>query len=151
MTTIPEGLTSITPFIEFDDPSKALEFYKNTLGAEERLTLFTPDGELKYAEVQVGTAVLMVGSPCPMASEKPVGSKNGSSRISFYVYVNDLEEAFNKAKKGGMKEIKGIEEMFWGDRMGTLHDPFNVEWTIAQHMRDVSPEEMQEAMKTMFV
>jgi len=152
MTAIPEGLTSVSPFIVFDEPAKAVEFYKKALGAEERFVLAKPDGELKYAEIQVGTAVLMVGAPCPLAGEDVTKSVEGldGSRISFYVYVKDVESAFKKAKDAGMEEKKGIEDMFWGDRMGTLTDPFDVEWTIAQHIHDVSPEDMQEAMKEMY-
>lgn len=151
MTAIPEGFTSVTPFIVFDDTAAVVEFYKKALGAEEKMILPTPDGGIMYAEIQIGNARLMMGGPCPSSKGEPTRSAKsmGGSPISFYVYVKDVETAFNKAKDAGMTEKKGIEDMFWGDRMGTLTDPFDVEWTIAQHVRDVSSEEMEDAMKNM--
>ncbi|GJL77197.1 MAG: glyoxalase [Nitrospinaceae bacterium] len=148
MTTIPEGFTSVTPYIVMDDPVAAIEFYKKALGAEEKMRFPTPEGGAMYVEFQVGNARMMIGSPCPDDDAKSAKSLDGSP-ISFYVYVEDLEASFNKGKSAGMSVKKEVEEMFWGDRMGTLRDPFNVEWTLAQHIRDVSPEELQEAIKSM--
>jgi PhnB protein len=149
MSLIPEGFTSVTPYIVMDDAASAIEFYKKALGAEEKMRLSTPDGGVMYAEIQIGNARLMMGSPCPDNDGKSAKSFGGSP-VSFYVYVDDVEAVFNKANSAGMSVKKGLEDMFWGDRMGTLTDSFDMEWTIAQHMRDVSPEEMQEAMKKMF-
>ena len=148
MSTIPEGFTSVTPYVVMDDAGAAIEFYKKALGATEKMRFPTPDGGVMYAEIQVGNSRMMMGSPCPEWGGKSAKSLGGSP-VSFYLYVEDIEAAFNKAKDAGMSVKKGIEDMFWGDRMGTLTDPFNVDWTIAQHVRDVSPEEMQEAMKNM--
>ena len=148
MSTIPEGFTSVTPYVVMDDAAAAIEFYKKALGAEEILRLPTPAGGVMYAEIQVGNARMMMGCPCPEWGGKSAKSFGGSP-VSFYVYVDDVEEVFKKAKDAGMSVKKEIEDMFWGDRMGTLTDPFKIDWTISQHMRDVSPEEMQEAMKKM--
>ena len=148
MSTIPEGFTSVTPYVVMDDPSAVIDFYKKALGAEEILRLPAPDGAVMYAEIKVGNARMMLGCPCPEWGGKSAKSLGGSP-VSFYLYVEDIEAIFSKAKNAGMSVKKGIEDMFWGDRMGTLTDPFNVDWTIAQHVRDVSPEEMQEAMKNM--
>ncbi len=151
MSTIPEGFTSVTPYIVMDNTVATIEFYKKALGAEEKMCLHTPDGKVMYAEIQVGNARLMIGAPCPESGGELTRSAKsmGGSPISFYVYVEDVEAVFNKAKAAGMTEKKGIENMFWGDRMGTLTDPFAVEWTIAEHVHDVTPEEMEEAMKNM--
>lgn len=138
MSPIPEGFTSVTPYVMMDDTAAAIEFYKKALGATEKLRLPAPDGNVVYAEIKVGNAIIMMGNCRP-----------GGSPVSFFVYVEDVESAFKKAKDAGMSVKKEIEDMFWGDRIGTLTDPFNVDWTIAQHIRDVSPEEMQEAMKKM--
>ncbi len=148
MSTIPEGFTSVTPYVVMDDAGAAIEFYKKALGATEKMRFPTPDGGVMYAEIQVGNSRIMMGNPSPDCGGKSAKSLGGSP-VSFYLYVEDIEAAFSKAKDAGMLVKKGIEDMFWGDRMGTLTDPFNVEWTIAQHIRDVSPEEMQEAMKNM--
>ena len=153
MSKIPEGYTSLTPFIVFDDAAAVIELYKKALGADVITTMPSPEGDIKYAELQIGNAMLMIGTPHSEAGvEKTKSAKSlGGSPISFYVYVEDVQASFNKAKDAGMSEKQGIEDMFWGDRMGTLVDPFNIEWTIAEHVRDVSSEEMEEAMKKMAV
>jgi PhnB protein len=148
MSSIPEGFTSVTPYVVMDDTAAAIEFYKKALGATEKMRLPTPDGNVMYAEIQVGNARMMMGHPCPEWGGKSAKSFGGSP-VSFFVYVEDVEAAFKKAKDAGMSVKKEIQDMFWGDRMGTLTDPFDVDWTISQHIRDVSPEEMQEAMKNM--
>jgi PhnB protein len=148
MSSIPEGFTSVTPYVVMDDTAAAIEFYKKALGAEEIMRLPAPDGNVMYAEILIGNARMMMGLPCPEWGGKSAKSFGGSP-VSFFVYVENVEATFKKAKDAGMSVKKEIEDMFWGDRMGTLTDPFDVDWTIAQHIRDVSPEEMQEAMKNM--
>ena len=92
MSTIPDGFTSVTPFITFDDTTKAVEFYKKALGAVEKLTFPASDGTLMYAEIEIGTARLMMGMPCPETGSEPTNpSKDfGGSPISFYVYVENV-------------------------------------------------------------
>ncbi len=154
MNKIPEGYTSLTPFIVFDDTITAIDFYKKALNAEVNMSIPAPDGTVMYAELQIGSAKLMIGAPC-CPTEEGEGEKTksaktlGGSPVSFYVYVEDVQTAFDQANIAGMTEKKGIEDMFWGDRMGTLTDPFGIEWTIAEHVRDVSPAEIEEAMQKM--
>lgn len=148
MSKIPEGYTSITPYITFDDTAAAIEFYKKAFAAEELKRLSSPDGNVAHAEIKIGNAVVMVCSPCPDFGGQSAQTLGGSP-VAFYVYVTDVEASFKKAKSAGMIEKKPLVDMFWGDRMGTLIDPFGVQWTIAEHIRDVSPAEMQEAMKKM--
>jgi len=152
MNKIPEGYTSLTPFIVFDDTTAAIDFYKKALNAEVNMSMPAPDGTIMYAELQIGSAKLMIGAPCcpTEEGEKSKSAKTlGGSPVSFYVYVEDVQTAFDQANIAGMTEKKGIEDMFWGDRMGTLTDPFGIEWTIAEHVRDVSPAEMEKAMQKM--
>lgn len=148
MSTIPEGYTSITPYITFDDAAEAIELYKKALGAEVIMSMAAPDGKIMHAEIKVGNARIMLGCPCPEYGGKSAKTLGGSP-ISFYVYVEDIQSAFDKAKSEGMTEKKAPEDMFWGDRMGTLSDKFGLDWTIAEHIRDVSPAEIEEAMKNM--
>lgn len=148
MSKIPEGYTSVTPYITFDDPAAAIDFYKKAFGAEERMRLPSPDGNVAHAEIKIGNALIMLGAPCPQKSNKSAKTLSGTP-VAFCVYVADVEAAFKKAKSAGMTETKPIDDMFWGDRMGTLKDPFGFEWSIAQRVRDVSPVEMQEALKKM--
>lgn len=148
MSKIPEGFTSLTPYAIFDDVAAAIEFYKKALNVTENMRMPGPDGKVAYAELQIGNARFMMGGICPEAGGKSARSFGGSP-ISFYHYVENIETAFAQAKAAGMKEKKAPEDMFWGDRMGTLVDPFQVEWTFAEHIKDVSPEEIKEALKKM--
>jgi len=148
MTKIPEGYTTITPFISYDNTREAIEFYKKALDAEEIMSFPSPDGDIAYAELKIGNSHIMIdkaGEEC----SNPSANHFGGSPVSFYLYVDDVEAAFKKAKSAGMNEKQEITDMFWGDRMGTLKDQFNITWTIAQHIRDVSPEEIKEAMQKM--
>lgn len=137
MTKIPEGFHSVTPYIIFDDTAAAIDFYKKALGADEKIRLPAPEGGVMYAELQIGNSSIMMGDPSSQGKEKSA-KQLGGSPVSFYVYVKDVEAAFKKAKDAGMAEKKAIEDMFWGDRIGTLTDPFNIEWTLAQHVNKPS-------------
>lgn len=148
MSKIPEGYTSVTPYLIFDDAAAAIDFYKKALGAEEKLRLPSPDGNVAHAEIKIGNAIIMLGGPCPQKDNKSAKTLGGSP-VAFCIYVADVESAVKKARNAGMTEVKPIEDMFWGDRMGTLKDPFGLEWSIAQHIRDVSPAELQDALKKM--
>ncbi|PCI38156.1 MAG: glyoxalase [Thiotrichales bacterium] len=149
MKTIPDGCNAVMPYIVIDDAAAAIEFYTKALGAKQGMSLPNPTGKgIMYAEIQIGTSRIMLGEPCPQYSGKSAKTLGGSP-ISFYVYVEDVEAAFKKAKDAGMTVEKDIKDMFWGDRMGTLNDKFNMQWTLAQHVKDVSPAQMQAAMKAM--
>jgi len=151
MSKIPEGYTSLTPYIVFTDAAAAIELYKKAFDAKVITSMPTEDGNINHAELQIGTAKFMIGSPCPTTKDgKPQATEpTGDSPISFYVYVEDVDVAFKKAKDAGMSEKIPLEDMFWGDRMGSLTDRFNIQWTLAEHVRDVSSEEMAEASKKM--
>lgn len=146
MTTLPDGFSSVTPYITFDDTNEAIAHYIKALGAQEIMRIPGPGGSVMHAEIQVGNARIMMGNTCPGRDNRSAKTYGGSP-VSFYVYVEDIDAAFDKAKEAGMTEKMPIEDMFWGDRIGKLSDPFNVEWTLAQHVRDVSPEEIEEAVK----
>lgn len=152
MNKIPEGYTSLTPFIVFDDTTAAIDFYKKSLNAMVNISMPSSGGNIVYAELQIGTAKLMIGAPCSEVNE---GEKTRSAKslvgspVSFYVYVENVQTAFDQAKASGMAIKKGIEDMFWGDRMGTLTDPFGIDWTVAEHIRDVPPAEIEQAMQKM--
>ena len=148
MSKIPEGYTSITPYIVMDNATAAVEFYKKSLGAEVIMTFPSPDGKIMHAEIEVGNARIMIGNTNPKCDGKSAKSLGGSP-VSFYVYVEDVQAAFDKATNEGMAEKQPLTDMPWGDRMGTLTDSFGIDWTVAEHVRDVSPEEIAEAMKKM--
>lgn len=146
--TIPEGYTSITPYIAYENTADAIKFYSKALGAKEIMRIPMPGGGIGHAEIQIGNARVMMSDTneeCGMKSAKGLGG----SPVSFFVYTEDVETAFAKAKKSGMTEKTPLEDMFWGDRMGQLVDPYGISWSLAQHIRDVPPEEIEEAMKEM--
>lgn len=148
MAKIPEGYSSITPYITYESSADAIDFYSKALGAKEIMRIPMPNGGVGHAEIQIGNARIMLSDTneeCNTKSAKELGG----SPVSFFVYVEDVETAFTKAKKCGMTEQTALEDMFWGDRMGQLVDPYGITWSLAQHIRDVSPEEIEEAMKEM--
>jgi len=147
---IPEGYTTVTPSITLRDGMKAIEFYKNALGAQERAIARGPDGKIMHAEIQIGNSIVML-------NEEVMGSRSaetiGGSPVSFYLYVEDVDSAFQRAIGAGGKSTMPVSDMFWGDRMGNFTDPFGLNWTLATHVKDVTPEEMkrgqEEFMKQM--
>jgi uncharacterized glyoxalase superfamily protein PhnB len=138
---IPPGFTTVTPSITLQDTAKAIEFYKKALGATEVMSMPGPDGRIMHAEIKIGDAHIMM-------NDEVMGVRSaqslGGSPISFYLYVEDADAAFRRAIAAGGKQIVPVTDMFWGDRMGNFEDPFGHRWTIATHVKDVTPEEMKQ-------
>ena len=149
---IPEGYSTITPYLAVDDAAKAIEFYERAFGAKERYRMPGPDGKIAHAEIQVGSSVVMLSDPFPQATAKPPAELGGTT-TGLFMYVEDVDAAFRKAVEAGATETMPPADMFWGDRFGSVTDPFGHAWQLATHVEDVSPEEMerrgQEAMAAM--
>ncbi len=145
---IPEGYSALTGYLIVDDVAEAISFYKKALGAEEITRLELPDGSIGHAEIKIGGAPLMLGAANEKWHTKSAKSLGGSP-VSFVYYCDDVHAAFTQASGAGMKEKMPVTEQFWGDLMGSLTDPFGIQWSIAQHVRDVSEAEMKDAMKQM--
>ncbi len=141
---IPEGFHSVTPMFMFKDARKAIEFYKKAFGAVERFAMPGPDGKgVMHAELLIGNSIIMMGeenlqAPCKSAETV------GCSPVSFYIYVENVDEAFRRAVEAGAQVRMPVQEMFWGDRVGTVEDPFGYSWSLATHKRDLTPEEIEE-------
>jgi uncharacterized glyoxalase superfamily protein PhnB len=148
MTTIPAGFASVTPYIIFDDSAAAIAFYKRALGAETVLALDNPKGGIMYAEIQLGNSRIMLGDANPEWGGQSATTLGGSP-VSLYLYVDNTDQACQQAERAGMTVKMPAEDMFWGDRIAALTDPFGIQWTLAQHIKDVSPEEMQQLAKNM--
>lgn len=147
---IPEGFTSVTPMFMFKDCRKAMEFYKNAFGAQERYAMPGPDGKgVMHAELLIGNSIVMMGDEHPMQQCKSAETL-GSSPISFYLYVDNVDAAFRRAVEAGATSEMPVQEMFWGDRAGSLRDPFGYSWMLATHTRDLTPEEIQEGAREAF-
>jgi PhnB protein len=147
---IPEGYQSVTPMFIFKDASKAIEFYKNAFGAQERFVMPGPDGKgVMHAEIQIGNSIIMMGEEHPQQSCKSAETAGGSP-VSFYIYLEGVERAFVKAVEAGAKVVMPVADMFWGDRAGTLQDPFGYSWTLATHVKDLTPQEISQGAAAFF-
>ena len=147
---IPDGFTTVTPSLVMKDSNKAIEFYKKALGAQELMRMPGPDGKIMHAEIKVGNSHVMMNDEI-MGSKSP--ETLGGSPVSFYLYVEDCDSSHKKAIAAGCKEIMAPADMFWGDRMGCVADPFGYKWNFSTHVKDMTPEEIKkgqdEWMKTM--
>lgn len=147
---IPEGYQSITPMCVFKDARQAIAFYKAAFGAEERFIMPGPDGVgVMHAEIKIGTSLIMLGEENPLEPCKSAESL-GTSPISFYLYLEDVDAAVAQALTAGAIATMPVAEMFWGDRIGTVKDPFGYTWTLATHVKDPTVEEMEEGAQAMF-
>jgi len=138
----PDGYYTLTPYLYFEQGAKAIDWYKRALGARERMRLpgESPD-KIGHAELEVGDSVLMMAD-----SPDRAPSRLGNTSVAFVLYVDDVDAAFTKAIDAGATQVQPVEDKFYGDRMGTLRDPFGHEWSLGTHIEDVSPEEMQRRM-----
>jgi PhnB protein len=143
---IPVGYHSLTPYLAVEDASKAIDFYKEAFGAEEVLRMPGPDGKIAHAELQIGDSKLMLSDPFPQSNVRPPSERGGPTG-SIFMYVEDVDATFEQAQRAGADVVSELEDMFWGDRFGTLSDPFGHVWSVATHKEDLSEEEMAERSK----
>jgi PhnB protein len=148
VSPIPEGYHSVTPYLVLDGAAEAIRFYQEAFGAAEVLRM--PMGDrIAHAEVKIGNSHVMLSDEWPdMGMVGPL--KRGGTTASLMVYVPDVDAAFARALEAGGKEERPPEDQFWGDRMGTLLDPFGHRWSLATHVEDVSEEDMQRRMAEAF-
>ncbi len=143
---VPDGYHTVTPSMAVADAAKAIEFYKQALGAEELMRVAGPGGKIMHAEIRVGNSAIMLNDEMPEMGSK--GPKSyGGTPVGFYVYVENLDAAWKRATDAGVKVTMPPAEMFWGDRLGAFEDPFGHRWTLAQHVKDPTPEEMRKGQE----
>jgi len=147
---IPEGYHTITPHFTVKDARKAIDFYKRAFGAKEKFVMPGPGGRgVMHAELEIADSPFMLNDESPQNPCKSAETL-GNSPVSFYLYVPDADAAFNKAKAAGGRAKMPVADMFWGDRMGSIEDPFGYTWSIATHKKDISPAEMGNAAEEFF-
>ncbi len=147
---IPDGYHSVTPMFMFKDARKAIEFYKRAFGAQERFAMPGPDGKgVMHAELQIGDSIIMMGDEHPQHACKSAETIGGSP-VSFYIYLDNVDEAFKKAVAAGSEIRMPLEDMFWGDRAGTVQDPFGYSWTLATHIKDLTMHEIEQGAEAAF-
>ena len=143
---IPEGYHTVSPALAIDGAADAIDFYKRAFGATERYRMPSPDGKIAHAELEIGDSVVMLSDPFPQSTVKAPTALGGTS-VSIFLYVEDVDALFQQAIDAGATVTMPLEDMFWGDRFGTLIDPYGHHWSLATHVEDVTPEEMEERGK----
>ena len=139
---IPEGYRTLTPYLALDDAAGAIEFYKRAFGATENSRMEGPDGKIGHAELQIGDSHLMLADAWPQSSTR-APNEVGATTAGIFVYSEDIDAFFKKAIDAGASSVMDPENMFWGDRFGTLKDPYGHVWHVATHVEDVSDEDMR--------
>jgi PhnB protein len=138
---IPDGYPQISPYLIVDDAARAIDFYTQVLGGTERMRMPGPDGKIGHAEVQIGDGVVMLADEHPDMGY--LGPKQiGGTPVTIGVYVEDVDATFAAALKSGAKELRAVENQFYGDRSGQFEDPFGHRWSVSTHIEDVPPDEM---------
>lgn len=138
---IPEGYHTVTPYLVVKGAADAIDYYKRAFGAVERARMPGPEGLIMHAELQIGDSLVMLSDETPnMGNRSP--KTLGGTTVSVFLYVDDVDAVHQRALDAGGTQKMAVSDMFWGDRFGTLVDPFGHEWGIATHVEDVTPEEM---------
>lgn len=145
---MPRDYHNITPYLMVRGAEKAIDFYQRVFGATERMRMPGPNGRVMHAEIQVGDSVVMLADEMPEMDCKGPQSIGGSP-VAILAYVKDVDAAFSRAMAAGSRQLRPVQNQFYGDRAGTLVDPFGHIWTIATHVEDVSAEELQRRMQSM--
>jgi PhnB protein len=149
---IPEGYHSVTPYLYIRGAARALEFYKQAFGAKELFRMTDPTGRVGHAEIMIGNSPVMLADEHPEMGVRGPESLGGTTS-GLCIYVEDVDARFDRAVAAGAKVLRPLQDQFYGDRSGTVTDPFGHVWTIATHVEDVPSEEMhkraEECMKNM--
>jgi PhnB protein len=147
VNAIPEGYHSVTPYLIIDGAAEAIRFYEEAFGATEMLRM--PMGEkIGHAEIRIGDSFIMLSDEWPEHG-KLGPKKRGGSTCMLMIYLDDVDSAFERAVSAGAAVERPVEDQFYGDRSGTVMDPFGHSWTLATHVEDVPKDEMQRRMEAM--
>jgi len=148
---VPDGFHTVTPQLIFDNAAQAIDWYKKSLGAEEKSRAVSPDGKIMHAELQIGNSRIMLNDA--MGGGKSAKAFGGTP-IALWLYVQDCDALFNRAVAAGARVAPGpmgqLADQFWGDRSGTFTDPYGYQWTVATRKEDVSREDMDRRAQEFF-
>ena len=142
---IPEGYHNVTPYLFVRSAASAMDFYKNVFGATEIMRMLGSNGKIMHAELKIGDSVVMLADENPQNGVMSPQTIGGYS-VGLHVYVENVDAVIQKAVESGAKLLRPIKNQFYGDRSGSLLDPFGHMWSVATHVEDVSPEEMRKRM-----
>ena len=145
---IPQDMHVVTPHLVCAGAAEAIEFYKKAFGAKDEGRLAGPDGKLMHALIRIGGDAIMLVDEMPEWGALGPKALKGSP-VTLHLYVEDVDAVVKRAVEAGAKVTMPVGDQFWGDRYGKLEDPFGHQWSVATHIRDVTPQEMEQAMKPM--
>ena len=146
---IPKGYHTVTPSLVVAGADRAIDFYKKALGAVEQSRFAGPDGKLMHAEIKIGDSVIMLGDEMPDHGARGPKSYGGTS-VGFFIYGENVDAAWKQALDAGAKSVVPLADQFWGDRTGCIEDPFGHRWWLAQHIQDLTPEELKQGAEAAF-
>jgi PhnB protein len=138
---IPDHYQRVTPYLYGDGAGSAIDFYCSAFGARERMRMPASDGKIGHAELEIGDSVIMLADANPEMDARSPRSLGGTP-VALHVYVDDVDRVFEQAVEAGAKQLRPVENQFYGDRSGQFEDPFGHRWNVATHVEDVAPEEM---------
>jgi PhnB protein len=145
---VPPGFHTLTPHLIVRNAAQAIEFYEKAFGAQLLGKMLTPDGKVMHAALKVGDSMLMLNDEFPeWGALSPLSS--GGSGVTLHMYLEDVDVAFQRAVSAGAVVKMPLMDQFWGDRYGIVTDPYGHQWSMATHVREMSPQEMAEALKQM--
>lgn len=145
---VPDGFGTVTAHLCVSPADKAIEFYKKAFGAEEICRMTGPGGEgVMHAELQIGNSRIMVHDEFPGEGYPKTPKNLGGTSAKIHLYLEDVDSAYKKAVDAGAKDVMPPMDAFWGDRYGSLMDPFGHAWGLATHTKDMTPEEMEKAQQ----
>lgn len=146
---IPEGYHTLTPYLIVHDGPQAIDFYKKAFGAMETMRIDAPDGKVGHAELEIGDSRFMLADEFPDMGFRSPQSLGGTG-VSMMMYVKDVDNAFRQAISAGATELRPVKDQFYGDRSGTLQDPYGHVWTLSTHIEDLTEEEIRSRSEEMF-
>jgi PhnB protein len=146
---IPDGYTTVAPYLFVDDAKGAIEFYKHVFGATVEAVIETPDGRVADAELRIGNAVLRLCDNLPIFDAK-APSELGGTTVEIFLFVEDVDATVRRAEAAGAAIQEEPADKFWGDRLGRLRDPFGHHWLVASRVEDLTPAEVGERARAMF-
>jgi len=146
---IPDGFHAVTPYLSVQGAARAIEFYQQAFGARELFRMPMPDGKVGHAEIQIGDSRIMLADEAPGCDFKSPATVGGTA-VGLCLYLEDCDAVFEKAVSLGAKVMRPLQDQFYGDRSGTLTDPFGHVWTVATHKEDLTVEEVEKRAAAMF-
>lgn len=149
VSAVPKGYNTVTPYLIVNNANDAIEFYKKIFNAKEVLRMKQPEGQIRHAELKIGDAKIMLADEhLSMGIRSPLSV--GGTAVTILVYVKDVDSTIDRAMASGGRIIRPIENMFYGDRVGTIEDPFGHRWHVSTHIEDVTPAQMKKRAAEVF-